>query len=146
MTRLESKSVEKVFAGGDFTLTSVETGISADVAVSGRCMLGAAAEAMRTAFEALIESGAQCVVLDLSAVTEFDHAGLSEVFHLAKELRGRGGLVLAIKPGNHAALLRLLYPNSGNDLIICEKHSSARARIEDWRLENSLRRPARMTL
>jgi anti-anti-sigma regulatory factor len=137
MTRLESKSVEKAFAGRDFTLNFAETGISAEVAVSGRCMLGASAAAMRNAFGSLIESGAQCVVLDLSAVTQFDQAGLSEVFHFAKELRGRGGFVAAVKPGDPAALLQLMEPNADKDLLICEKQSAAQARAQDWWLENS---------
>jgi anti-anti-sigma regulatory factor len=121
MTNLESTSVEKAFAGRDFALSVAGIGISADVFVSGRCTLGTAAAAMRSAFEALIESGAQCVVLELSAVTEFDHAGLSEVFHLVKELRGRGGLVVSVKPGGPAALLQLMEPNTDNDRLSAKR-------------------------
>jgi hypothetical protein len=137
MTRLESNSVEKVFTGHNFVLNVEKTGISAEVSISGRCALGVAATDMRKAFGALIESGTQCIVLDFDAVTEFDHTGLNEVFHLAKELRGRGGLVIAVKPGAPAALLQLMETNADNDLFICEEASSARVRIEDWRLENS---------
>ena len=88
-----------------FTIKARTTGNVVVLDVTGRLIMGAAAEGLRAAVHRLLQDGQRWFILNLAGVSFMDTCGLSETLNVYSAVRNRGGNVVLLNASRRTSQL-----------------------------------------